>query len=274
MPAATPALIDRVEPNCAIDTVSAAASRASGVRPGPSWPNSSTHRSGRTAVSSGTAPGWLSTPTTGRSSAVGEREQRRPTSGVVAHVLVPVGDHRPPPVPAAAADDVHLGGEERVRRPDDGPDVQVVAEVLDRHVEGVPAPVEVGDDRLDGPVAVAVDDVAPVAVGQQLAGRSRGSSGHGPAHGPTPTVVPHSVGPRSSSSVTQAGSQGGSRRPRAPHRAGRLAGRPRRRRGAAAVAGRRSGSSTCPRPSRCTCRRSGCTPAAATWCCSWSTPPG
>ena len=34
-------------------------------------------------------------------------------------------------------------------------------------MEAVAAPVEVGDDRLHGPVAVAVDDVAPVALGQQ-----------------------------------------------------------------------------------------------------------
>ena len=51
-----------------------------------------------------------------------------------------------------------------------------------------------------------------------------------------------------------------------------LAGRPGRRRGAAAVAGRRWGSCTSPRPSRCTCRRSGSTPAGATWCCWWSIP--
>ena len=69
MPAATPALIERVEPNWAIDTTCAAAALAAGDRPGPSWPNNSTHRSGRSAVSSGTAPGRLSTPTTGRSSA-------------------------------------------------------------------------------------------------------------------------------------------------------------------------------------------------------------
>ena len=63
MPAATPALIDRVEPNWAMETVIEAAARASGVSPGPSWPNSSTHRYGRSAISSGTAPGPLSTAT-------------------------------------------------------------------------------------------------------------------------------------------------------------------------------------------------------------------
>src|SRR3954452_15524856 len=77
-------------------------------------------------------------------------------------------DDRSPPVPAPAADDVHLGGEEPVRRPDDGPDVQVVAEVLDGPVEGVPAPFEVGHDRVEGPVAVAVDHVAPVAVREEF----------------------------------------------------------------------------------------------------------
>jgi hypothetical protein len=34
-------------------------------------------------------------------------------------------------------------------------------------VEGVPAGVEVGDDRLAAPVPVAVDDVAAVAAGEQ-----------------------------------------------------------------------------------------------------------
>src|SRR5690606_12869283 len=40
--------------------------------------------------------------------------------------------------------------------------------VLDRDVERVPPLVEVGDDGLDVPVAVAVDHVAAVAPGEQL----------------------------------------------------------------------------------------------------------
>ena len=36
MPLATPALIERVEPNCAIEQTSAAASRAGADSPGPS----------------------------------------------------------------------------------------------------------------------------------------------------------------------------------------------------------------------------------------------
>ena len=40
--------------------------------------------------------------------------------------------------------------------------------VLDGHVEAVPALVQIGDDRFAGPVAVAVDDVAAIAVLQQL----------------------------------------------------------------------------------------------------------
>jgi hypothetical protein len=62
---------------------------------------------------------------------------------------------------------VHLGCQERVRVADDRADVEVVLPVLDRDVERVPAPVQVRDDRLVAPVAVLVDDVAPVAFGEQ-----------------------------------------------------------------------------------------------------------
>ena len=88
------------------------------------------------------------------------------------------------------------------------------------HVERVPAGVEVGDDRLERPVAVAVDDVAPVAVGQQLrvvAGRRPATR---PTHGPTPTSArSSSTGATLStrqasvtSSSTTAQDSGGSRR--------------------------------------------------------------
>jgi len=65
-------------------------------------------------------------------------------------------------------DDVNGAGEERVRVADDRADVEVVLPVLDRNVEAVAACVEVVDDRLDGPVAVAVDDVAAVAIGKEF----------------------------------------------------------------------------------------------------------
>jgi hypothetical protein len=86
---------------------------------------------------------------------------------VVAHVLVAVGDHGAAAVPAAAADDVDLRRQERVRVAHDRPDVHVVLPVLYGDVERVAARVEVGDDRVTPPVAVAVDDVAPVALGEQ-----------------------------------------------------------------------------------------------------------
>src|SRR5690606_27568120 len=47
MPLATPALMDRVEPYCAIEQTRSAAERAAAERPGPSWPKSSTQRRGR-----------------------------------------------------------------------------------------------------------------------------------------------------------------------------------------------------------------------------------
>ena len=65
MAAAAPALIERVEPNWAIDRTTSQAARAASDSPGPSWPSSSTQARGRAWVSSGTAPGRLSTPSTG-----------------------------------------------------------------------------------------------------------------------------------------------------------------------------------------------------------------
>jgi hypothetical protein len=44
----------------------------------------------------------------------------------------------------------------------------VVLEVLDGHVERVPAPVEVRHHGVAAPVAVGVDHVAAIAVGQQI----------------------------------------------------------------------------------------------------------
>ncbi len=86
---------------------------------------------------------------------------------MVHHVLVAVGDHGAPAVPASLADDVNRGREERVGVAHHRPDVQVVLPVLDGDVERHPAQVEVGDDRVHRPVAVAIDDVAAVSVGQQ-----------------------------------------------------------------------------------------------------------
>ena len=118
-------------------------------------------------MSTVTEPGTLSTAMIGMPSAAAQADERGDVV-VVAHVLVPVGDHRAALVPAALADDVHLGGPERVRAAHDRADVHVVLPVLDRHVERMPRLVEVGDDRRHRPVAVAVDDVAAVAVGEEL----------------------------------------------------------------------------------------------------------
>ena len=63
MPAATPALIERVDPYCAIEHTVPATARAGALRPVLSWPNSSSAARGSSVVSSGWAPGRLSTPT-------------------------------------------------------------------------------------------------------------------------------------------------------------------------------------------------------------------
>ncbi len=87
---------------------------------------------------------------------------------VMTNMLVAVGHHRPAPVPAPASHDVHLFCEESIGRAHDGTDVEVVTEVLDRHVERVSALIQVIDDRLKPPVAVTVHHIAAVTLFQQV----------------------------------------------------------------------------------------------------------
>src|SRR3954454_8640423 len=208
----------------------------------------------------------------GESMAAGEGQQVA-DAGMVPQALVAVGDHRAAAVPPAAPDDVHLRGEEGVGGAHHRADVEVVAEVLDRYVEGVPAAVEVRDDRFDGPVAVTVDDVAPVTVGQEL--------------GVVPGVV--RPGPRPRADADRRAPIGGAREFVVRH-AGRIAEclptasstRSTPRSGAPPWPRERSGrrpwsrpaSCTCRRRTRCTCPPAFCTRAGGTWCCSSSIPRG
>ena len=164
-PAATPALIERVEPNWAMDTTRSRLVRGPDT-PGPSCPNSSRQARGSSAVSSRRAPGTLSTATTA-SLPAGESDQLVDRV-VVVQPQVAVGHHGPAAVPAASAHDVHPGRAERVRRAHHGADVVVVPEVLDGDVERVGAGGQVGGHRVASPVAVGVDHVAGVAVLEQL----------------------------------------------------------------------------------------------------------
>ena len=133
MPAATAALMLRVEPNWAIDTVESAPALASSVMPGPSWPKISRQSRGSAASSMRDAPGTLSTATTVNPACRGERQQ---VGGgvVVAQPLIAVGHHGSAPVPAPTADDVDGVDGEGVGGAHDRADVGIVAEVLDRHV--------------------------------------------------------------------------------------------------------------------------------------------
>lgn len=91
----------------------------------------------------------------------------------MSNVLVPIGHHRPAAIPSAAADDHHLGGQKRIRRAHDRSDIHVVLPILDRHGELVSTRIEVGDNRCDRPISVLVEDVAAVAVREQLRIESR-----------------------------------------------------------------------------------------------------
>src|SRR5215831_18833646 len=88
-------------------------------------------------------------------------------------VLISVGDHSATAVPPALPDDDHLAGQECIRGANDGADVQIVPPVLDSHGKRLPARIEIGDDRLDRPVPVAIHDIATVAVGKQFGVKAR-----------------------------------------------------------------------------------------------------
>ncbi len=84
--------------------------------------------------------------------------------GVVNHVLVSVGHHRPALVPAPAPHYVYGVREKGVRGSNNRPNVEVMLPILDRHVESVTFGIEISDNRFHCPIAVFVDDVAGVAV--------------------------------------------------------------------------------------------------------------
>ena len=116
----------------------------------------------------------------------GGRVTEQVLGGVVVHeVLITVGDHGAPAVPASPAHDVHRVDGERIRGANDRPDVGVVAEVLDRDVQRMSPGIDIGDDRLPRPIAVGVNDVAGVAV-RNSSGSYRGSAGGAPARGRHP----------------------------------------------------------------------------------------
>jgi len=92
---------------------------------------------------------------------------------VMIDVLVAVRDHGAAFVPPLLADDVNPRREEGVGVTHDCANVQIVLPVLDSYVEFVALGVEIRDDCLDAPVPVAVDDIAPVAIAQQLGIKAR-----------------------------------------------------------------------------------------------------
>src|SRR5699024_3340789 len=77
-------------------------------------------------------------------------------------------DHRPATVPSALADDVHGRSVEGIGGAHHRTDVEIVLPVLDAHMEVVAAAVEIGHDRVVLPVPVPVDDIASIALAQQL----------------------------------------------------------------------------------------------------------
>ena len=88
--------------------------------------------------------------------------------GMVVNVQVAIGDHRTASIPPSSAQDVHPGHVERIGGAHHRTDVEVVLPVLDGDVQWTTTGVKFGDDRLDTPVAIPINDIAPVTVLQQV----------------------------------------------------------------------------------------------------------
>ena len=102
-----------------------------------------------------------------------EPRQKGLRGRVMMHMQISVGDHGPAPVPAAPSDDVHRRHIEGVGGTHDRADIEVVLPVLDRNLQRQPAGIQVGHDRFDAPVAVAVGHIAVISLGQEFRIKTR-----------------------------------------------------------------------------------------------------
>ena len=167
MAAAALALMERVEPNWAMESTSVQIGVSCFGEAG-AFLAEEEDAPGRQLVGlQGDGPREVVDADHGKAALFGVRREAGQLR-MVADVLVAVRHHRAAAVPFAVADDVHLLGEEGVRSTDDRADVQVVLPVLDRDMERMPLLVEVLDDRLEPPVPVFVHHVAPIAGREQL----------------------------------------------------------------------------------------------------------
>ncbi len=186
MPLATPALIDRVDPYCAIENNSVQAARAGSDRPGTLLAEEQD--------AAARQRGGLHRPRAGqvvdadhREVALGGPGHELTDGRMMPDVLVTIGDHGAPPVPLALTDDVHLGGEERVGVAYHRADVEVVLPVLDRDMEVVPAACPGRRRRPRGASSGSGRRRCGGRRARAARGRTADPSGRSPTHGPTPT---------------------------------------------------------------------------------------
>lgn len=92
---------------------------------------------------------------------------------VMADVLISISDHRPPSIPSPTTDNVHLGGEEGVRRAYHRSDIEVVLQVLDCNVEGMPAGIQLFDDGFQLPIAKLIHHISAITRCEQLLVQAR-----------------------------------------------------------------------------------------------------
>lgn len=93
--------------------------------------------------------------------------------GVMADVLISIGDHRPPSIPSTATNDVHLRSKKGVGRAYNRSDIEVVLQVLDCNVEGMPAGIQLFDDGFQLPIAKLIHHISAITRCEQLLVQAR-----------------------------------------------------------------------------------------------------
>lgn len=82
------------------------------------------------------------------------------------HMLIPIGDHGAAPVPPLSSHNVYFLSQECISGSNNRPDIEIVMKVFNTHMKWVALGIKIRHHRVKRPVAVFIDDIAPVTLGQ------------------------------------------------------------------------------------------------------------
>jgi hypothetical protein len=83
------------------------------------------------------------------------------------HMLIPISDHGPTPIPPPPSHNMHGPSGKSIGRPNNGPNIVVVLKVLNSHMELMPARVKISDHGIPTPIPIGVDHVATITGSEQ-----------------------------------------------------------------------------------------------------------